>query len=213
MVEPIRLLIADRYPCIREGIEHALDGDQAMTIVGQATAFDQIDDWRCQRQPHVLIVSLNLLPNPIIEAVTSVQAHYPATKQLIYADTCDSLCLQSLLDARVSGCVLKEEPVDEVVTAIQAIANGGTHFSRLALTNLTQTEDETILNPLTEREREVLQLVTGGMNNKQIAKTLSITTRTVKFHASNIYSKLGGLSRAEAIAWTWKNGMVNEEAA
>jgi two-component system, NarL family, response regulator LiaR len=77
------------------------------------------------------------------------------------------------------------------------------------LTGLAQTESETTLNSLTEREQEILQFMAQGLNNQQIAEILSIATRTVKFHTSNIYDKLGGLSRTETIAWAWKNGLVN----
>jgi two-component system nitrate/nitrite response regulator NarL len=155
------------------------------------------------------VLGLNVMPVPIIEVADKFREQLPTTKLLIYTETCDDLCLQSLLDAGVSGCVLKEEPVDELVTAIQVIANGGTYFSRLALTGLARAESETALNPLTEREQEILQLMAQGMSNRQIAEILLITARTVKFHTANIYSKLGGLSRAETIAWAWKNGMVN----
>ena len=136
---------------------------------------------------------------------------------------------------------MKEEPVDELVTAIEVIANGRTYFSRLALSQLTQTEGKVVRNLLTEREQEILQFMAQGMNNQQIAKALSITDlyfpvsdrwqeagdysiiiriirklitdRTVKFHTTNIYDKLGGLSRAETIAWAWKNGMMNNDEA
>lgn len=181
--------------------------------MGEAAEFDQILNASQHRQVDILVLGLNVLLVPLVEAVGKLQAQLPAVKLLVYAESCDDLCLQALLAAGVSGCVLKEEPVDEIVTAIQVIANGGTYFSRLAWTELAQGASTPTLNELTEREREVLQLMAKGMNNKQIAETLSITTHTVKFHTGNIYSKLGGLSRAETIIWALKNGLGREDAA
>ncbi len=93
-----------------------------------------------------------------MDAVGSVQERYPVTKLLVYAETCDGLCLQSLLDAGVCGRVLKEEPVDGVVTAIQVIANGGTYFSptlaELSLTVFQQlAQDEDFIHVLITRHR------------------------------------------------------------
>jgi hypothetical protein len=89
-----------------------------------------------------LVWGLNVLPIPIIQVAGKFREQLPAAKLLIYAETCDDFCLQSLLDAGIRGCVLKEEPVDELVMAIQVIANGGTYFSRLALNELAQHAGE-----------------------------------------------------------------------
>ncbi len=209
MVEPIRLFIADKHAGLREGIRRVGDEHPNMIVVGEAAEFDQILSTSHHPQPDVLIWGLNMLPVPITEAADKLRDQLPTTKLLIYAETCDGLSLLLLLDAGVSGCVMKEEPIDELVTAIQIVANGGDHFSRPVLAELSQTENHTTMNPLTEREREVLRLMAQGNNNRQIAEILLIASRTVKFHVGNIYSKLGGLSRTETIAWAWKNGMVN----
>lgn len=213
MVDPIHLFIVDKHAGIREGIRRVGDEHPNMIVVGEAAEFDEILSTSHHPQPDVLVLGLNVLPVPIIEVADKFRDQLPTTKLLIYAETCDDFCLQSLLDAGVSGCVLKEDPVDELVTAIQVIADGGTYFSRPALTGLAQTESETTLNPLTAREQEVLQIMAQGMSNQQIAEILSIATRTVKFHTANIYDKLGGLSRAETIAWAWKNGIVKGDGA
>lgn len=208
MVDPIRLFVVDKHAGIREGIKRVVDEYPNMTIMGEFAEFDQILNANAP-QLDVLVSGLNVLPVPFVEAVSKFQAQLPDAKLLVYAETCDDLCLQALLAANVSGCVLKEEPVDELVTAIEVIANGRTYFSRLALSQLTQTKGKVVRNPLTEREQEILRFMAQGMSNQHIAKTLSVTNRTVKFHATNIYDKLGGLSRAETIAWAWKNGLVN----
>ncbi len=213
MVDPIHLFIVDKHAGIREGIRRVGDEHPNMIVVGEAAELDQILSTSHHPQPDVLVLGLNMLPVPIIEVADKFREQLPAAKLLIYAETCDDFCLQSLLDAGIRGCILKEEPVDELVMAIQVIADGRTYFSRPALTELAQTENETTLNPLTEREQEILQLMAQGMSNAQIAEILSITARTVKFHTANIYDKLGGLSRCETIAWAWKNGLVNEAEA
>ena len=213
MVEPIRLFIADKHAGLREGIRHVVDEHQNMIVVGEAAEFDQILSMSHHPQLDILVLGLNVLPVPIAAVADKFRDQLPTTKLLIYAETCDDLCLQSLLAAGVSGCILKEEPIDELVTAIQAIANGGTYFSRPVLTRLAQAESATTLNPLTEREQEILHLMAQGMSNEQIAEILSIANRTVKFHTGNVYEKLGGLSRTETIAWAWKSGLVNEDEA
>jgi two-component system, NarL family, nitrate/nitrite response regulator NarL len=85
-----------------------------MIVVGEAAEFDQILSTSHHPQPDVLVLGLNVLPVPITEAADKFREQLPDAKLLVYAETCDDFCLQLLLDAGVSGCVLKEEPVDEL---------------------------------------------------------------------------------------------------
>lgn len=110
------------------------------------------------------------------------------------------------LHAGAAGCILETDSLEELLSAIRQVARGEMFLSRAVVQQLVQTAakakpDVTFIEPLTEREREVLQLLAQGLSNKDIAQKLYLSVRTVEGHLLNIYSKLRVKSRTEAVLW------------
>ncbi len=116
-----------------------------------------------------------------------------------------------MLETGAVGYLLKDEAPETIVAAVRAAARGERLWTaeQFARARRWREEVEERWNALTEREREVLALVTAGKSNNEIAQTLSITVRTVEFHVSNVLGKLGLTSRVEAAVWAKEHGLGN----
>lgn len=118
----------------------------------------------------------------------------------------DHASVRGLTAAGVAGCVLKDEATETVVRAIRAVVAGDTWFSRPVVEKLAQWETEASL--LTEREQQILALMTQGWDNIGIATKLNLAEQTVRNYVSRIYIKLGAESGVEAVVWAMERGLV-----
>lgn len=200
---PIRVVLADDHELVLKGLRGILKQEADMDVVGSAmNGRDLLSEVRAQR-PDVAVIDIQLPDMTGLECLAQIRRENLPTKVLILTAFSDGESFQSALELEADGIALKTEPPAQTVTAIRQVHHGQLVFPRAArrwLVSHGQPKLEPTLQTLSEREDEVLALVSQGMTNAQIADRMMLSENTVKFHLQNIYQKLGVSNRTEAAA-------------
>ncbi|MDT8306373.1 MAG: response regulator transcription factor [Anaerolineae bacterium] len=204
MADLIRVLLADDHPVMRSGISHLLEMEPDITVVGEVGDRQILEEVCLDVRPDVILLDLLMPGPPALQVIRQLRARCPTVRLLIFSGYENYIDVQDLVRAGVSGFVHKDERPQMVVQAVRTAYSGGTVFSGPVARRLHGVPAH---DPLTERERQVLQHLARGLTNDGIAMQLSVTERTVRYHLGNIYNKLGVGSRAEAIAWAVRHGL------
>ena len=203
----IRVLVADDHPLIRSGLQSVLAAAPDMLLVGEATNGADAQRLCRQHQPDVLLLDLSMPGPSALETVAYLRQHCPEAKVLMLTVYDDEAHVRGLVQAGVSGYLLKGESPATVVQAIRAVMGGGAWFSQAVAEKLARSVESPAL---TQREREVLQLIGQGRSNQQIAEDLHIAEITVRFHLRNVYDKIGVHTRAQAVRWAMQHGLGDD---
>jgi len=205
----IRVAIADDHPIVREGLTAVLSDETDFVLVGSAASAEALVELCSRARPDVALVDLELPAMGGIDAIVRLQRGSPATRVIVFTAYDTPERVDAALGAGAKGYLLKGAPSSELVKAIRDVTAGGSALDpRVAarvLARLGQRRDRLSLSP---RERDVLRMIGEGLSNKQIAKRLSITERTVKYHVASLLNKLGAENRAQAIAIAAQKGLV-----
>jgi len=185
-----RVLIVDDHPIVREGLVAALHGKGDIEVAGGFGSAEEGIAAAPRLRPDVVILDLELPGLSGLDAIAKFDA--PVLMLTAYG-TDDEI--ERALAAGAKGYLLKGAPLDDIERAIAAVARGESYLDSRVTAQLLSRGGRA---RLTDREREVLRLL--GQSNKEIAATLGISERTVKFHVTSIFNKLGAESRAQAVA-------------
>ena len=199
----ITVLIADVHEVTRRGIRAYLEQTPDLQVVGEAKEGEEIRRLVARLQPHILLLDL-IMPNlSPAELEKWVRSNYPETTTLVLTSHDRDAYLSNMLDAGVAGYLDKKLRAGQLVAAIRRAACGEFIFDKHQLERARRWREDVSRKweSLSARERQVLQLLTEGGENKAIAAALEITVKTVGKHLENIYRKLEVTSRAEAIHW------------
>jgi DNA-binding NarL/FixJ family response regulator len=204
--EVIRVLIADDHILFRDGLRALLDSAPDLEFVGEATNGDEVIRLAASLQPDIVLMDIQM-PGPNgIEATRQVVNASPHVKIVIVTMFEDDRSVFAAMRAGARGYILKGAKHHEMLRAIRAVANGEAIFSPGIATRLVQYFDSVrptapprLFPELSEREREVLDLIARGLKNADIAERLVLSPKTVRNHVTNILSKLHAADRAEAI--------------
>jgi DNA-binding NarL/FixJ family response regulator len=213
MAETIRVVLADDHPLMRAGIRATVAAEPDMALVGEAVDGREAQRLCQEHNPDVLLLDLNMPGPSAFETVAYLREHCPQVKVIVLTAYDDDAYVHGLVAAGVAGYVLKDEIEEAVVRAIRTVMQGDTWFSRTVVEKLarpaTGEAPFTERPALTDRELEVVRLVTQGFSNKEIGEALKVKERTVEFHVGNVLRKLGVASRVEAAVWAKEHGVVS----
>ena len=223
MSDPIKLLIADDHALFREGVKALLAATDDIEVVGEAgNGREAIQEARAQ-QPDVILMDINMPEVNGIEATRSVLADRPETGIIVVTMLEDDASVFSAMRAGARGYVLKGAHHEEMLQSIRAVAAGQALFGPAVaarMMNFFQSVGDEVATggsadeafpELTEREREVLELIAQGVSNPEIAERLVISPKTVRNHITNIFSKLQVADRAQAIIRARQAGFGSQE--
>ncbi len=205
----IRVLIVDDHPVVREGLRAVLEDTKEMQVVGEAGSAEEALSSMERAGPDIVLLDLELPGMNGVDAIPRFAdaASHPRVIILTAYDTEERVL--AALKAGAAGYLLKGAPAGEIAQAIRAVAGGGSYLTpRVAARVVAQVNAPRRSGLLSARERQVLRLVARGRSNKQIARDLAITERTVKFHMTSIFNKLGADNRAQAIAIAAERGLL-----
>ncbi len=213
MAETIRIVLADDHPLMRAGIRATLVAEPDLTLVGEAADGHEAQRLSHELEPDVLLLDLNMPGPSAFETVAYLREHCPQVKVVMLTAYDDDTYVHGLVAAGVAGYVLKDEIEEAVVRAIRTVMQGDTWFSRTVVDKLARPATGEVpfteRPALTERELEVVRLVTQGFSNKEIGEALKVKERTVEFHVGNVLRKLGVASRVEAAVWAKEHGVAS----
>ena len=188
----MRVLLVDDHPVVREGLTAALHGRDAIDVIGAFGRAEEAIHEAERLRPDVVVLDLELPGLGGIDAIPRFAA--PVLILTAYGTEED---VRRAFDAGAKGYLLKGAPLDDIARAIAAVGAGESYVDPRVASYLTGRGGQPRLS---EREREVLRLVAAGDASKRIARKLGITERTVKFHITSIFNKLGADNRARAVA-------------
>jgi DNA-binding NarL/FixJ family response regulator len=210
--EPIRILVADDHPVVRDGLIAMLRTQPDFAVVGQAATGTETLLLVASTDPDVVMLDLEM-PAPDGVGVLRALARDGARARTIVFTVFDTdERIIAAVEAGAAGYLLKGAPRGDVFTAIRTVAAGGSLLAPVAagavLRRVRGESAGDALPALTPRERSVLAQLGRGLGNKQIAAALGITERTVKFHMSAVFTKLGASNRTEALARALQSGLL-----
>jgi len=204
----IRVLLADDHGIIRDGLGRLIAGLEDVDLVGTASDGAEAVERARALEPDVVLMDLDMPRVDGIEATRRIIAERPGAAVLVLTAFSDRPRILGALEAGACGYLLKDVASDEVAEGIRAAARGESPLDpRAARTVLSARAEPDPLAGLSEREREVLELLVEGLPNKLIARRLEISEKTVKSHLTRIFRELDVNDRTQAALWAERHGL------
>jgi len=206
---PIRIFLVDDHPMIRCGLAAMIDGEDDFALVGEAASGDEAVARIPPLKPDVVLMDLVMPGTDGITAIERLQPGLPGTRFVVLTSLVEPGEIRRAIKAGASGYLLKNATSQELITVLRE-----THAGRRVLAPeatdaiIAASQQPSPGADLTQRERELLVLMSRGMSNQQIANELSIALPTVKFHITNILGKLHADNRTEAVLLALKHKLV-----
>ena len=209
--EPIRVLIVDDHPVVIRGLATVLSALDDMSLVGEARSGEEAIELCESIQPDVVLMDLVMPGMGGVKAIQVIRERWPQTAVIALTSFVERGMVEEAIRAGAISYLLKNISAEELGNAIRGAVSGRSTLSeevaRLLVQDIRRPNKEDY--DLSDRERETLKLMTEGLSNVAIAKHLVISESTVKFHVSNILSKLGVTSRTEAVTLALRHRLVD----
>lgn len=215
MTKHIKVLIADDHPFIRQGIRYMVEeiGDSIQIIGEAADGVAAVLKARAL-QPDVILLDLNMPRKSGLEVIREIVQEHPDARILVLTAHATDDEISALIKAGAMGLILKNVGSEELIKSVEAVYRGEFAWPPSVVNKLVHNFQQPApppitTSPLTEREMQVLELITNGASNQVIAAALYLSEATVSTHVSNILSKLQLHNRVQAALYALKKGMVN----
>ena len=207
-VPPIRLLIVDDHPVVRDGLTSMFARDPAFVVLGEAA--DGAEAVRLARtlRPDVILMDLRMPGMDGVRAIRELTADVRESRVLVLTTYDTDGHVLPAIEAGATGYLLKDAPRDELLRAVRAAARGEAVLAPSVAALLMGRVRRPAPDPLSPREIEVLRLVSAGATNREVAAKLFLTEATIKSHLLNIYTKLGVNDRAAAVTEAFHRGLL-----
>lgn len=201
---PVRLLVVDDHEILRNGLKFMLRNQKDLVIVGEAADGAEVVDQIAATTPDVVLLDLNMPTVNGLEALRRIRQRWPDLPVVVFTVHDDPEYVEEALRSGASGYLVKSVDSDELLKALRAVSNGAGYLqaeiTRPVLERFARARAAPVMARLSPRERELLELLSDGLANKQIARRLELSESTVKGYLSALFEKLGAADRAHAVA-------------
>ncbi|MEH7494497.1 response regulator transcription factor [Neobacillus sp. 3P2-tot-E-2] len=212
----IKILLVDDHAVVRSGLKMLLNTNPEIEVVGEASEGNEGIKKALKLKPDVVVMDLSMPHGKDgLSATGELKKQMPEVNILILTMHDDEEYLFRAVQAGASGCILKSAPHDELMSAIESVANGNAYLHPAATKRLMEeylgglkTGSNDSYNLLSDREKEVLTLIAKGFSNKEIAEQLVISVKTVESHKGNLMEKLQMKTRPELVEFAVKKGLL-----
>lgn len=202
----IRVVVADDHQVVRAGLERLLDGWPNVSVVGTAADGAEAVRLTSLHHPDVVLMDVSMPVMGGLEATRRIVASWPDVQVVVLTSFDDRPTVVEALDAGAVGYLLKDSDPATLRAGIESAAAGGSPLNpRVARSILSARREQRSEPSLTDREREILELLRLGLANKEIAVRLGITVKTVMTHLTSLFQKIGVLDRTQAALWAERN--------
>lgn len=211
----IRVMIADDHAMVRQGLKTILELEDDICVVSQASNGEEAVANARTIKPDIILMDINMPILNGLQAIKIIKTEDPDAKIIVLTIHQDREYLFKTLQLGCEGYVIKDAESSVLIEAIRSVAREQTYIQHNMTSELVKEfnrvtlyeQDKTFINNLTNREIEVLKLIAEGMINKEIAKNLYISEKTVKNHISNIFKKLDVNDRTQAAIYAFKHNI------
>jgi DNA-binding NarL/FixJ family response regulator len=203
MTTTIKILLVDDHPLVRDGLRARLEAMPQFEVVAEAGGAAEALEQAARYDIDLVLMDINMRGANGIEATAQFKQAFPRIAVLILSMHDKLEYVSQAIQAGARGYVLKDAPGKDIVVAIETVMSGGIYYSAALARQLAQPHNQD--NQLTSREHEVLRHIANGESNKQIARALDLSVRTVETHRLNIKRKLGIEGQAELIRFAVQN--------
>lgn len=201
-----RVVLAEDHPLFRDALEALIDGLAGLEVVATTSTIEELLRQVRTTQPHVAVVDLGLADGSALGALAELRDVAPGCHVLVLTSAEDDAAVYAALRAGAHGYLLKSASPADIAQAIRTVARGDGVFDGSVVERITRhlatggrASATTVFPQLSPREHDVLAMVAGGFSNAEIADHYVLSLKTVRNHVSNILTKIGAASRAEAI--------------
>ncbi|MBK7317940.1 MAG: response regulator transcription factor [Anaerolineales bacterium] len=212
--DKIRVLLADDHHIVRAGIRQLLESAKDIQVVAEAGDGEEAQALIQNHKPDVAVLDIQMPKASGIEVTRWVRAHLPEVGVLILTAYNDDPYVMAVLQAGANGYVLKTGQADDLIQAVRDVNEGKSaldpSITKKLMSSLFKGQEKKLIDPLTDRELDVLRLAAKGYTNKSIGIQLSISDRTVQGHLAHIFAKLQSNSRTEAVMRAVSLGLISQ---
>lgn len=214
--EKIRVLLADDHHIVRAGIRQLLESAKDLQVVAEAGDGEEAQALIQKHKPDVAVLDIQMPKASGIEVTRWVRAHLPEVGVLILTAYNDDPYVMAVLQAGANGYVLKTGQADDLIQAVRDVNEGKSaldpSITQKLMSSIFKGPENKIVEPLTDRELDVLRLAAKGFTNKAIGVQLTISDRTVQGHLAHIFAKLQANSRTEAVMRGVALGLISQSS-
>jgi DNA-binding NarL/FixJ family response regulator len=212
-MEPIKIVIADDHPVVREGLITMIDREADFKVIGEARDGTEAVKLALELKPDIVLMDLRMPELDGVEAIREISNTEPEIKFIILTTYSDDEYIFRGIEVGARAYLLKDAPREDLFKAIRAVYRGESLIQPVVASKILDrfaelSRQAQIPEALSEREIEVLKLIAKGAANKEIASQLNITNSTVKTHITSIFQKLNATDRTEAVTQAIKKGII-----